>query len=315
MNRKTRTWMAVGLAVVAVAGCERTPPDVAALREGTRLELKGDWSGAEGKYLEACGAGNGEAFRKLAEMLLKHEGTRVFLEAKRRDADWVYRARALLERIEMVSGQAAAQDCPVEDAAKTLAAYRKTIEETEARIEKERAEKEERIARERAAIEEAARRKAEEQRRAEAELAARRTAEAEAAARRAEEEKRRNSPEYCIENGLELSQSAFREVCRAMNYRQNTGNTLVDNQAESEQHARFRGQRVKVTGKITKVDSKLLGGVKIKLNVYGESVWANFPSMSQSEGMDFRVGETLRVEGKVDSAMINPFNLGQCSMW
>ncbi|MBR4252749.1 MAG: hypothetical protein IKQ15_10715, partial [Kiritimatiellae bacterium] len=153
---------------------------------------------------------------------------------------------------------------------------------------------------------------AEEERRAAEALAAKRAAEAEAAARRAEEARKRESADYCIEHNLTLTRAAFQEICRAMNYHQNTGNSLVDDEANARQHARYSGKMVRVTGEITKVDSKLIRGVKIKLNVYGESIWANFPNMPESEGKTYRVGQDLDVEGKVESAMINQFNLGAC---
>ena len=313
MKRMAWVWLAAGMAVWGVSGCEKVPADEAALREAAKLELKGDWAGAEEKYLEACAAGNGEGYRKLAELLVNREGARVFLESKR-DAAWAERARALVERIEMVSGQAEARGCAAEGIGGTLGAYRKALEEAEKRIEEERIATEKRLAEERAAAEEAERIRVEQQRKEEAEKAARRAAEAEAAAKRAEEARKKESADYCIDNGLELTSGAFREICRAMNYHQDTGNKLVDDEANSKQHALFRGKRVKVSGKITKVDSKLLGGVKIKLNVYGESVWANFPSMPESEGKEFRVGQSLTVEGKVETAMINPFNLGACNI-
>jgi tetratricopeptide (TPR) repeat protein len=313
MNRILHS-LAIGLALWTLAGCERVPPDAAALRKGVQLELKGDFPGAEAQYLEACSLGSGEAYQKLAGLLVNREGAKLFLDGKTRGASWVTQARALLERIETVSSQAADRDCPVEGIAKTLASYRKTIAETEERLEKERAETEARLAKERAEREEAARIRAEEKKREEAAAAAKRAAEQAEEARRAEEAQRLSSPEYCIEHGLELSSSAFRTVCRAMNYTQNTGNTLVDNEETERQHARFRGQRVKLSGKIAKVDSKIFGGVKIKLDVYGENVWANFPSMTEGEGKRFRVGQTLRVEGKIESAMINPFNLAQCTI-
>ncbi|MBP1588998.1 MAG: hypothetical protein ILO10_02240 [Kiritimatiellae bacterium] len=311
-------WMvaiaAAGLAFAALgSGCERTPPDVAALREGTKLELKGDYAGAEEKYLEACGAGNGEAYKKLADLIANREASRIFLESKR-DVGWEARARAVVERLETVAAQAEAHGCAIEGIGTTLASYRKTLEETGKRLAEERAAAEKREAEARAAAEAEARAREEARKREEAEAAAKRAAEAEAAAKRAAEAKKRESADYCIENGLELTSAAFREICRAMNYSQNTGNSLVDDEENSRQHALFRGKRVKLTGKITKVDSKLFGGVKIKLNVYGESVWANFPSMSQSEGKSFWVGQSLTVEGKVEMAMINQFNLGNCNI-
>lgn len=330
---KNRTMKSGGMMAIAVAGlvfaalgngCERTPPDVAALREGTKLELKGDFSGAEEKYVEACGAGNGEAYKKLADLIANREASRIFLESKR-DVGWEARARAVVERLETVAAQAEAHGCAIDGIGTTLASYRKTLEEVGKRLEEERVAAEKRKAEERAAAEqreaearakaEAEERAREEARqRAEAEAAAKRAAEAEAAAKRAEEARKKESADYCIEHELELTSAAFREICRAMNYHQSTGNTLVDDEENARRHALFRGKRVKLRGTITKVDSKLLGGVKIKLNVYGESVWANFPSMSQSEGKEFRVGQSLTVEGKVDDAMINQFNLGACSI-
>ncbi len=319
---KNRTMKSGGMMAIAVAGlvfaalgssCERTPPDVAALREGTKLELKGDFSGAEEKYMEACGAGNGEAYKKLADLIANREASRIFLESKR-DVGWEARARAVVERLETVAAQAEAHGCAIDGIGTTLASYRKTLEEATKRLAEERAAAEKREAEVRAAAEAEERAREEARKREEAEAAAKRAAEAEAAAKRAAEAKKRESADYCIENGLELTSVAFREICRAMNYSQNTGNTLVDDEENARQHALFRGKRVKLTGKITKVDSKLLGGVKIKLNVYGESVWANFPSMSQSEGKEFRVGQSLTVEGKVEMAMINQFNLGNCSI-
>lgn len=318
-NRTMKSgWMvaiaAAGLAFAALgSGCERTPPDVAALREGTKLELKGDYVGAEEKYLEACGAGNGEAYKKLADLIANRETSRIFLESKR-DVGWEARARAVVERLETVAAKAEAHGCAIEGIGTTLASYRKTLEEAGKRLAEERAAAEKREAEARAAAEAEARAREEARKREEAEAAAKRAAEAEAAAKRAAEAKKRESADYCIDNGLELTSAAFREICRAMNYSQNTGNSLVDDEENSRQHALFRGKRVKLTGKITKVDSKLFGGVKIKLNVYGESVWANFPSMSQSEGKSFWVGQTLTVEGKVEMAMINQFNLGNCNI-
>lgn len=316
MKDCARFW-AIAVLVAAVwagAGCERVPPDVAALKEGAKLELKGDWAGAEAKYAEACSGGNAEAYRRLAELLLNREGTRLFVEARKRDADWVLEARALLERIEMASSQAAARGEDTAGMEATLKTYRQALAVAGERIEKERlaaeeaerkAAEERRLEEERAAAQRAAAEKA---------AAEKRAAEAAEAARRAEEARKRDSADYCIENGLPLSRGAFREVCRAMNYHQDTGNKIVDNEASSREHRRFRGKRVRLSGSITKVDTKFFGGVKILLNVYGENVWANFPNMPESEGATFRVGQTLTVDGKVEDAPINQFNLGSCNI-
>lgn len=50
--------MAAGLAVWAVPGCERAPADQAALREGAKMELKGDW---KGRGMGGTGPGTGGA--------------------------------------------------------------------------------------------------------------------------------------------------------------------------------------------------------------------------------------------------------------
>lgn len=308
MNRNAWVWLAAGMAVWAAAGCERTPKDVAALRAGTRLEAKGDWNGAKEKYLEACGAGNGEGYKKMAELLIHYDGTLTFVDSTRRDEAWLGKAQELVERIAMLSTQAEGAGVGMEGVKGTLETYRKSIADTRKRLERERAEAEE-AAR---AAEEARRRAEAEAAAREKELAAKRAAEAAEAQKRLAEQERRESAEYCIENGLELTRTAFREICKAMNYTQDTGNTLVDDEEEARQHARFRGKIVVLDGSITKVDSKFFGGVKIKLNVYGESVWANFPNMPESEGKQFRTGQSLTVEGKVEFAPINPFNLGNC---
>jgi len=302
------------LAACLAGGCERTPADMAALREGTRLEAQGDFEGAEAKYLEASALGNDAAFRQLAGMMLSREGTAIFLETKARDEAWVSRAHAFSERLAALAAQGVERGCPLEEVQKALKGYRQVIAETEERLAKERAAEEERLAKERAAMAAAARAEAERKRQEEAEAAARRAAEKAEAERRAAEEARRNSADYCIENGILLTEGAFREVCRAMTYHQNTGNTLVDDEENERQHARFRGKRVVLGGRIAKVDGKFFGGVKIKLEVCGQSVWANFPNMSEGEGKRFMVGRYLEVEGKVESAMFNPFNLGQCEI-
>lgn len=303
MKATKTTWMALALAaaVLATAGCKKEPPGTAELRNGTKMELRGNFEEAENQYMAACAVGNAGAYPKLAALLVNRQGSAVFLEASTRDAAWLARARTLLDRIAMVSTQAAAAGQPVEGLDQTLAGYRKSVDEVESRL-----------AAERAAAEAAAKRRAEEERRAAEALAAKRAAEAEAAARRAEEARKRESADYCIEHNLTLTRAAFQEICRAMNYHQNTGNSLVDDEANARQHARYSGKMVRVTGEITKVDSKLIRGVKIKLNVYGESIWANFPNMPESEGKTYRVGQDLDVEGKVESAMINQFNLGAC---
>ncbi len=314
MKATKTTWMALALAaaVLATAGCKKEPLGTAELRNGTKMELRGNFEEAENQYMAACAAGNAAAYPKLAALLVNRQGSAVFLEASTRDAAWLGRARTLVDRIAMVSTQAAAAGQPVEGLDQTLAGYRKSVAEVESRLAAERAEEEKRLAAERAAAEAAAKRRAEEERRAAEALAAKRAAEAEAAARRAEEARKRESADYCIEHNLTLTRAAFQEICRAMNYHQNTGNSLVDDEANARQHARYSGKMVRVSGEITKVDSKLIRGIKIKLNVYGESIWANFPNMPESEGKTYRVGQVLDVEGKVESAMLNQFNLGAC---
>lgn len=314
-----RAALALALALAATAGCERVPPDAAKLRDGVRCEAKGEFGKAEQLYREACALGNGEAYGRLASLILNRETAPLFLNGGEHNEKWLQDARAAVERLSFAALQAESNGHPVPGMKESLAKFEVSIKAVEHRLATERAAAAERqrLAEEQRRAEmarqEAERKAREEQRRAEmARQEEERKAREEEAARKAAEQRKMESADYCIANGLPLTSAAYREISRAMNYYQNTGNGIVDDEENARQHARFRGKRVVVRAKILKIDSKLLGGVKIKIDLYGAGVWLNFPNMAESEGKRFRVGQTITAEGRIGDAMLHELKFHDC---
>lgn len=314
--------------LAGMTGC--TPEDVSPLQKGTRLELTGKFAEAAEKYAEAASLGNAEAYKKLGDMAIAHD----FLKLTPENANdfitghdkWLSDAQQAVARAKDYYEKAQLAGCTnmLQVSMDKLAACEKKIAETSSKVceakekekqrleeERKKREEEERIAREKREEEEriAKAKREEEERiaRAEAERKAveerkRREAEEAEAKRRAAEEARRSSPEYCIENRLELPAAAFREVVREMNYHQDTGNELADDAANAEHHNRFRGQTIIVSGTIRKIESTFFTDkVKCIIDAHGKSISARFDSMSKSDGMRLVRGRRVTIEGRLSN--------------
>lgn len=115
----------LGLALFAVAvaaGCFRE--DAAALERGRAAEARGEWNEAKRQYAEAIALGNGEGFRRLAELMVKHDAADLFSKDEGgRDAQWIVAAERLAGQIRHAAKEAAERGCPVEGIQETLDGY------------------------------------------------------------------------------------------------------------------------------------------------------------------------------------------------
>jgi vacuolar-type H+-ATPase subunit I/STV1 len=164
----------------------------------------------------------------------------------------------------------------------------------------------------RRAEEEAKKRAEEEKRRAEEEAKKR----AEEEAKRRAEEAKRNSPEYCIENNLELTSIALNEVIRDLTFHSNTGNKIYDKAENARRHARFMGKIITVSGTINKVQlTAFTREVKIIVSVPGGTISARFDGMPRSEAAQFRVGQSIKFSGQISNRpVLSTFAMDRCSI-
>ncbi len=306
------------LSTLCLIGCfDNTPKDVKLLREGTAMEMRSEYGKALEKYAEAASLGNADAFKKLGDMALSRDY--VLLSPDNADDyatgydGWLAKAKQAVAKAGDFFEKAKMAGCTnqLDASMEKLVAARTKIAETEAKVK----EAKERKRQEEARLKEEAR-LAEERRKEEARQAELRRQEelrrkqeeekrlAEEAARKAreeEEERRRmESPEYCVENGILLSDAAFIEIVRAVNYSSDTGNKLYDKQKNAEEHARFQGKRLVLKAKVDKVESTFFTDeVKIVLSRKGGTISARFDGMSKSEASGIRPGTELEIEGDV----------------
>lgn len=149
--RRRRLWATACLLAMlfVIPGCNARKGSQA-LREGKVAELQGDWELARQKYAEACALEKGEAFRKLAELSLRHD-TEVFLQLTPKDEAWGAAAQKLSQTIANIGREAASHGFPVEELDAGLAAFESAVEKgLEETREAERAAREaERLAEER----------------------------------------------------------------------------------------------------------------------------------------------------------------------
>ena len=307
MAKSFRICSVMALGAVCLAGCfDKTPRDVKLLQEGSTLEMQSEYDKARAKYAEAASLGNADAFKRLGDLTISKEYVLLSPENATDYANgydtWLIQAKQALAKAEDFYDKAKMAGCTNQlDASmaklKTLTAK---VSETEAKVreakEQKRQEELRRQEEERQAElrrQEELRRKQEEEKRLAEEAARRAQAEE-------EERRRKESPEYCIENGILLSDAAFAEIVRAVNYCSNTGNKLYDKQKDEEEHARFRGKRLVLTAKVDKVESTFFTDeVKIILSRRGGTISARFDGMSKSDAATIRPGTTLEIEGEV----------------
>lgn len=270
------------------------------------MEMRSEYARALEKYSEAAALGNADAFKRLGDMTLSRD----YVSLSPDNADdyatgydgWLANAKQIAARAGDFYEKAKLAGCTnqLDASIAKLTAVRGKIAETETkvkkakeqkRLEEERRKEEARLAELRR--QEELRRKQEEERRAAEEAARKAKAEE-------EERRRKESPEYCIENGLLLSDAAFAEIVRAVNYVSNTGNKLYDKQKDEEEHARFRGKRLVLKARVDKVESTFFTDeVKIILSRRGGTISARFDGMSKNEAAAIRSGTVLEIEGDV----------------
>ena len=295
------------LSALCFAGCsERVPKDVRLLREGSALEMRSEYGMALEKYAEAASLGNADAFKRLGDMTLSRDY--VSLAPDKADDyasgydGWITKAKQIADKAGDFYEKAKLAGCTnqLDVSLEKLASVRGKIAEMEAKVAEAKEQKRQEEERKKEEARQAELRRQEELRRKQEEE--KRLAEEAARKAKAEEEERRRkeSPEYCIENGILLSDSAFAEIVRAVNYSSNTGNKLYDKQRDDEEHARFRGKRLVLTAKVDKVESTFFTDeVKIILSRRGGTISARFDGMSKSDAATIRPGTTLEIEGEV----------------
>ena len=132
--------------------------------------------------------------------------------------------------------------------------------------------------------------------------------------RQAEEAARRDTPEYCIEKEVELSPKAFAELVSAITYVGESGNMFADEQEEERQHARFRGKRIIVSGKIQTVEETFFTSeVKCIIGAYGRTISARFDGMSKAEAAKLQIGMRVTISGDVsDRLVLSTIALDRC---
>ena len=295
------------LSALCLAGCsERVPKDVRLLREGAALEMRSEYGMALEKYAEAASLGNADAFKRLGDMTLSRD----YVSLSPDKADdyasgydvWLTKAKQIADKAGDFYEKAKLAGCTnqLDVSLEKLASVRGKIAETEAKVAEAKEHKRQEEERKKEEARQAELRRQEELRRKQEEE--KRLAEEAARKAKVEEEERRRkeSPEYCIENGILLSDSAFAEIVRAVNYSSNTGNKLYDKQRDDEEHARFRGKRLVLKARVDKVESTFFTDeVKIILSRRGGTISARFDGMSKNEAATIRMGTELEIEGDV----------------
>ena len=310
----------VALGVVCIVGCsDKTPRDLKLLQEGSALEMRSEYGKAREKYAEAASLGNADAFKRLGDLTISMECVLLSPENASDYANgydnWLASAKPALVKARDFYDKAKMAGCTnqLDVSMEKLAALAVKVSETEAKVNEAKEQKLQEVLRRQEEARQAELRRQEEARQAELqrqeELRRKQEEEkrlAEEAARRAqaeeEERRRKESPEYCIENGIPLSDAAFAEIVRAVNYLSNTGNKLYDKQKNSEEHARFRGKHLVLTATVDKVETTFFTDeVKIILRRRGGTISARFDGMAKSEAATIRPGTTLEIEGDVSS--------------
>ena len=297
----------MALGAVCLAGCfDKTPRDVKLLQEGSALEMQSEYDKARAKYAEAASLGNADAFKRLGDLTISKEYVLLSPESANDYANgydtWLVQAKQALAKAGDFYDKAKTAGCTNQlDASleklKTLTAK---VSETEAKVNEAKEQKRQDELRRQEEARQAELRRQEELRRKQEEE--KRLAEEAARRAQAEEEERRRkeSPEYCIENGILLSDAAFAEIVSAVNYRSKTGNKLYDKQKESEEHERFRGKRLVLKAKVDKVETTAFTDeVKIILSRKGGTISARFDGMSKFDAASIQTGTELEIEGDV----------------
>lgn len=317
--------------LVGITGC--TPNNVSLLEKGTQLELTGKFAEAAEKYAEAASLGNADAYKKLGDMTITHD----FLQLKPENASdfitghdkWLLDAQQAVSKAKDYFEKAQMAGCTnmLQVSLDKLAACEKKIAETSSKVseakakekqrleeERKKREEEERIAREKREEEERIA-KAEAERKAE-EARKQREAEEAEAKRRAAEEARRNSPEYCIDNDIELTPAALREVIKELTFYSRTGNKIFDKQETARHHERFMNKTITVSGRISKVEiTAFTREVKCIVSVNGGTISARFDGMSRDEAAGFRVGQSITLRGQISNRPVtSTFAMDRCML-
>ncbi|MBQ7188016.1 MAG: hypothetical protein IJR99_01225 [Kiritimatiellae bacterium] len=306
---------------VCLVGCsDKMPKDVRLLQEGYTLEMRSEYDKAREKYAEAASMGNADALKQLGDLMILNEYVLLSPENASDYANgydtWLVQARQTLAKAGNFYDKAKMAGCTnqLDASIETLAALTAKLSETEDKVNraKERKRQEElRIQEEERQAElrrqEELRRKQEEKKRLAEEAARRAQAEE-------EERRRKESPEYCIENGILLSDAAFAEIVRVVNYSSDTGNKLYDRQKDAEEHARFRGKRLVLRGTVDTVETTFFTDeVKIILSRKGGTISARFDGMSKNDAASIRRGTILEIEGKVsDRPVLSSIAMDYC---
>lgn len=314
-----------------LTGC--TPKDVSLLKKGTQLELTGKFAEAAEKYAEAASLGNADAYKKLGDMAIAHD----FLKLTPENANdfitghdkWLSNAQQAVAKAKDCFEKAQMAGCTnmLLVSLDKLAACEKKIAETSSKVseakekerqrleeERKKREEEERIAREKREEEERIA-KAEAERKAEEERKRREAEEAEAK-RRAAEEARRNSPEYCIDNDIELTPAALREVIKEVTFYSRTGNDIFDKQETARHHERFMNKTITVSGRISKVQvTAFTREVKCIVSVSGGTISARFDGMSRDEAAGFSIGQQITLRGQISNRpVLSTFAMDRCML-
>lgn len=327
-NRQTKLNLGMLLLIVAllISGCGKKKAEDY-IQDGLKAEMKGQFDEAKTAYAEAASLGNAEAFKRMGDILVLHDFAS--LVGRDNSDETIAQMNQLLEQADDMFSKA--QQFGYSDSFESsrnklkenkavvssrIAELKEKKELAERERKQEEARREEQRKREEAQREEQRKReeaqREEERKQEEARQAERRRQEEERRLlleKEREEQARRDSPQYCIDNGQELTATAFKQVVREMNFRSNTGNKVYDQKVMDEHHAIFKGQRIIVTGKILQVKGRLLSGIKVKMNCHGHTVWAICKSMSDDEGASLVVGRTIKIEGTVSSAILADINL------
>ena len=308
--------------VVSVTGCNSDPDDMSLLKKGCKLEISGKFSEAAAVYAESAALGNAEAYKKLGDLVISHdfvslspENTQDFITGHDK---WLASAKQLVSRAKDLydKAQVAGYTNQLQIALDRLAKCETQISTVENKVAE--AKKEERIRQEelRKEREEAARKAREEAARMAEEERIRREEAAAQAKKRAEEEARRNSPEYCIDNDIELTPAALREVIREITFISKTGNDIYDKQEMARHHERFMNKIITVSGRINKVQvTAFTREVKCIVGVNGGTISARFDGMSRDEAAQFRVGQPITLRGQISNRPVtSTFAMDRCML-
>ena len=104
-----------------------------------------------------------------------------------------------------------------------------------------------------------------------------------------------------IEKGMLLSDAAFREIVKAMNYKSQTGNYYADVEKNKEQLNRFVHKYIVVSGIVKNVEFSILGEPKVILECCDKKISAIFDGMKKNEAATIIVGNKITIKGEVSS--------------